>query len=117
MHEFKRKILKDRANKIITNKNQALAIALTQSHTKCKREKEEVKKLLNKVNKDLISSKELNYTDVIETHDAIILLNKMKKNTICNKFKNLLLQKIIKQNINGTKLNINIWEEIKKIYI
>jgi hypothetical protein len=116
MHEYKNKELKDRGNNIVTNIKQAKAIGLSQAHTKCTRNKEEIKNLLNKVNKDLSKNKEVNLTDVIETYDAIILLTKMKKLKIIKKFKDLLLQKIIKMQINNKKLSIHIWHEIKKIY-
>jgi hypothetical protein len=116
MHEYKNKELKNRGNEIVTDIKQAKAIALTQAHSKCKRNKEEIKKLLNKVNKDLNKDKEINLTDIIETHDAIILLTKMKKIKFIKKFKDLLLQKIIKMQLNNKKLSIHIWHEIKKIY-
>ena len=116
IHMYKRKILKDRGNNIVTDRKQALAIGLSEGHRKCKRNKEEIKKLLNKVNKDLNNTKELNLTDVIETHDMILLLKKMNKINVVNKFKELLWKKIIKENIDNNKINKNIWIEIKKIY-
>lgn len=59
MHMYKRKILKDRGNNIVTDRKQALAIGLSEGHLKCKRNKEEIKKLLNKVNKDLNNTKHM----------------------------------------------------------
>ena len=59
--------------------------------------------------------KELNLTDVIETHDAILLLTKMDKIKVVKKFKELLWKKIINENIHNN-INKNIWIEINKIY-
>lgn len=116
MHEFKNKKLKTRANKIVTDKDQAIAIALSQVHSNCKRNKIEEKKLIDKVNRDLNDSKELNLTDVIETYDSIKILNNNSKHKQVYMFKKLLWDKIIKQQIDNIKLDKNMWEEIKKIH-
>jgi hypothetical protein len=116
MHEFKNKKLKTRANKTVTDKDQAIAIALSQVHSNCKRNKIEEKKLIDKVNRDLNDSKELNLTDVIETYDSIKILNNNSKHKQVYMFKKLLWDKIIKQQINSIRLDKNMWEEIKKIH-
>lgn len=115
MHEFKNKELKDRGNKIVKNKDQAIAIALSQSHSQCKRNSSEIKKLIDKVDRDLNNSKNLNLTDVIETYDIIKILIKKGKYKKAHIFKKLLWDKIIKEQINNIIIDTNIWEEIKKI--
>ena len=72
MNEFKNKKLKTRADKTVSKHDMAIAIALSQVHSNCKRNKSEETKLINKVNKDL--------NDIIETYDVIkILLKNGKK--------------------------------------
>lgn len=116
IHKFKDKKLKTRADKIVKNKTQAIAIALSQTHSQCERNKLEAKKLIDKVDRDLNDIKELNLTDIIETGDAIKLLLKESKSKRVYIFKKLLWDKIIKMEINGQKLDKNMWEEIKKIH-
>jgi len=53
MEEFKEGKLKGRNNKPITNQKQAIAIALSEASNKCQYTKEDSKKLLEKVDKDL----------------------------------------------------------------
>ena len=116
MHEFRDKELKDRAGNTVRNKSQAIAIALNQSHSQCDRNSSDVKKLIKKVNEDLNDMKPLNLSNIIETHDAIIELNRLKKSKRAWIFKKLLWDKIIKMNIDNIKIDTNIWEEIKKIH-
>ena len=116
MHEFKNKKLKTRANKTVTDRDQAIAIALSQVHSNCKRNKNEQKKLIDKVNRDLNDSKELNLTDIIETYDTIKILINDDKHKKVYIIKKLLWDKIIKQQIDNIKLDKNMWEEIKKIH-
>jgi hypothetical protein len=115
IHEFKNKKLKDRGDKIIKNKDQAIAIALSQSHSMCTRNSSEIKKLIDKVDRDLNNIKKLNLTDVIETYDAIKILIKKGKYKKVYTFKKLLWDKIIKQQLNNIIIDTNIWEEIRKI--
>ena len=116
IHSFKDKKLKTRANKIVKDKSQAIAIALSQTHSQCERNKLEGKKLIDKVDRDLNDSKELNLTDIIETGDAIKILLGESKSKRVYIFKKLLWDKIIKMEIKGKKLDKNMWEEIKKIH-
>lgn len=46
----------------------------------------------------------------------ILLLKKMNKINVVNKFKELLWKKIINENIHNNIIHKNIWIEIKKIY-
>ena len=115
IHEFKNKKLKTRANKIVKNKDQAIAIALSQSHSQCDRNSSEIKKLLDKVDRDLNNSKELNLTNIIETYDIIKILMKKGKHKKIYIFKKLLWDKIIKQQLNNIIIDKNIWEVINKI--
>jgi hypothetical protein len=75
MHEFADKKLKDRAKKVIKNKSQAIAIALSKAESKCKYNPEKKSQLISKVNEDLNSDKQLNLTNIIETKKAIEILH------------------------------------------
>jgi L-lactate utilization protein LutC len=117
MKEFKNKKLKDRGGKVIKKRDQAIAIALSQSQSQCKYTPSDVKKLIEKVNNDLNDkNKELNLTNIIETKNAIESLLKMKKSKRIWMFKKLLWDKIIDNQLNENNINDNMWKEIKKIH-
>lgn len=114
--EFNEKKLKMRNNEIITNKKQAQAIGLQKSEKECKYNKEEIIKLLEKVNTDLNNkTKKINLTNVIETKLAIKVLNKKEKIKQKNIFKKLLMDKIIQSQKNKEELGHQIWEELEII--
>lgn len=115
MHEFNDRKLKDRGEKIIKNKKQAIAIALSQVESKCKYNPEEKKSLINKVNDDLKSDKELNLTNLIETKKAIEILQSTGKYKKIYILKNLLFNKIIKFHLKYETMGKNMWTEIKNI--
>ena len=117
MEEFKYKKLKDRTGKTIKNNKQAIAIALSQAQTSCKYNPTDIKNLINKVNEDLNETdKKIILSNLIETKDAIIGLNKMGKSKRAWMFKKLLWDKIIKSQRNSEILNANMWDEIKQIH-
>jgi predicted nucleic acid-binding Zn-ribbon protein len=116
IHSYKDKELKTRAGKTVKNPKQAIAIALSETHSKCERNKMEAKKLIEKVNNDLNNDKELNLTNLIETGDSIILLLEDGKSKRVYMFKKLLWDKIIRMQINGETIDKNMWNEIKKIH-
>ena len=116
MHEFNDKKLKDRANKIIKNRKQAIAIALSQADSNCKYNPEEKKELIIKVNEYLNSDKPLNLSKINEIKKAIEILESKGKNKQIYVFKKLLFDKIIKIHLSGESIEKNIWEEIKNIH-
>ena len=116
MHEFNDRTLKDRANKVIKNRNQAIAIALSQADTKCKYNPEEKKSLIKKVNDDLNSDKALNLSNIIETKKAIEILHSKGKHKQIYIFKKLLFDKVIKTHLSGDSLEKNMWNELKEIH-
>lgn len=114
--EYNEKKLKMKNNEIIKNKKQAIAIGLKQSENKCKYNKEDIIKLLEKVNKDLNDiKKKINLSNIIETKIAIKILNKKRKGKQKNIFKKLLMNKIILSQKNKEELSHNIWEELEII--
>jgi len=116
MHEFNDKTLKDRADKLIKNRNQAIAIALSQADAKCKYNPEEKKSLIKKVNDDLNSDKTLNLSNIIETKKAIEMLNSKSKYKQIYIFKKLLFDKVIKTHLSGESMEKNMWNELKQIH-
>ncbi len=116
MHEFADRKLKDRANKVIKNKSQAIAIALSQAESQCKYNPKEKTILINKVNEDLNSEKKLNLTNIIETKKAIEMLHEKNKYKQIYVFKKLLFDKIIKSHLSGDSLSKNMWDEISQIH-
>lgn len=117
MKEFKEGALANRSGKTITDKKQAIAIALSQAQTSCKYNPDDAKKLLTKVDQDLNEEKKkINLTNLIETKDAITLLYKMGKSKRVYIFKKLLWNKIINEQRSGESLDSNMWNEIKKIH-
>ena len=118
MELFKKHKLKTH-HRQVTNKKQALAIALNQTQLKCldKMSEEEITKLINKVNNDLDDTKkELLLSNLIETKNAIIILNDMKKSKKAYYFKKLLWDKIIDSHRKGLQLDKNMWNIIKEIH-
>ena len=116
MDEFNDMKLKDRNDKIIRNKNQAIAIALSDVNKECKHTSNEINELIEKVNRDLNDvTKEINLTNINELQKVIEFLNKKKKYKRIYVFNKLLWNKIIEIHLKGQHLNENIWKVIKKI--
>jgi hypothetical protein len=115
MKEYNKNKLKTRYGYPVTTKSQAIAIALNQTHTKCKYNKKDKLELLNKVNKDFTNkNKELILSNLIEINDAITILINEKKYKKADELRHMLWNKIIETYRNGNSLDINIWNEIKK---
>ena len=116
IHEFKKDKLKGRNDKIIKNKDQAIAIGLSQVESNCKYDKDEMKNLLNKVNSDLNDNeKPLILSNLIETKKAIEHLVNNKKSKRAYFFKKQLWLKVINAHLKGLSLEKNFWDELKNI--
>jgi L-lactate utilization protein LutC len=117
MDEFYNKKLKDRSNKIIRNKNQAIAIALSDVNKECRYTSNETNNLIKKVNKDLNDkNKEINLSNMNEILKVIENMAKKNKYKRIYIFKKLLWNKIIESQLKGNNLSENIWKVIKKIH-
>lgn len=116
IHEFKKDKLKGRDGKIIENKDQAIAIGLSQVESNCKYDKDEIKNLLNKVNSDLNDNeKPLILSNLIETKKAIEHLVQNKKSKRAYYFKKQLWEKVINAHLKGLSLEKKFWEELKDV--
>lgn len=117
MKEYNKNKLKTRYGYPVTEKSQAIAIALNQTQTKCKYNKLEKEDLINKVVEDFNDkNKELILTNLIELYDVLKLMIKEAKFKQVDKLKTLLWNKIIDTNRKGNTLEANMWNEIKKIH-
>jgi L-lactate utilization protein LutC len=116
MKEYNKNKLKTRYGYPVTTKSQAIAIALNQTHSKCKYNKEEKVHLLNKVEKDFNNkNKEIILSNLVEINDAIVLLMNENKHKKAEELKDLLWNKIIDTYRSDNSLDMNMWDEIKKI--
>lgn len=118
---FDQKKLKASGDKKVTNKKQAIAIALTNAKNQCKYSKNDYKKIYEKVKEFLynddrkISKKKVPLTNVIET---IILIKKFIKNNKISKAKKLkkdLINRILKSGKDGINITKNIFDELYQI--
>lgn len=116
MKEYKKNKLETRYGYPVTEKSQAIAIALNQTHSNCKYNKEERKHLIDKVNKDFNDkNKEIILSNLIEMHDVLHLMVKERKHKEVDELKTLLWNKIIETYRDGKTLDNNMLDEIKKI--
>jgi hypothetical protein len=115
MHEFADEKLTDKANNIIKNKKQAVAIALSQADAQCKYNPNEKKLLIKKVSNDLNSEKPLNLSNIIETKKALEFLQTKGQHKQIYVFKKLLWGKITSMYLHDQFLNKNAWAEIAHI--
>jgi hypothetical protein len=106
--EFNKKELKLSNDKIVKDKKQAIAIALTSANRKCSYNKEEFKELENKIKNFLYSDdNNIPLSGVIETKKIIKMYIENKKYKKAYLFTNLLIKRVI-----NTKLTSNIIKEL-----
>ena len=126
LDEFENKKLKLSNNKKVTNRKQAIAIALSMAQDKCKYTNKDLKQVETKVNKFLldddrkISQSRVPLTNVIETQVLIEKFLKDNKKTKAKKYAFLLNQRIfsaMKNNISITKNITNIMLDVNKQFI
>ncbi len=111
IEEFNNKELKLKNNKIVNDKKQAIAIALTTANKKCTYNKEELKKLENKVKEFLLNDSDIvPLSNIIETKTIINSYIENKKYKDAYKFTNLLVKKVI-----NTKLTSNMIKELSTL--
>lgn len=119
--EFEKNKLKLRNNKIVKNRNQAIAIALSIAQKKCKHSDKELKEVESKVmmflKKDTrkIAEKKVPLTNVIETKVLIKNFIKLKNNKKAKELYKLLIKRIITAGKDGIDITKNIFEELDDI--
>jgi hypothetical protein len=116
MREFKKEKLKTKSKRLITDRNQAIAVALSMAGSQCHYTKADANKLIEKVDRNLNNKKkELILSNIIETKDALVYLLKHNRHKKANEYKQLLWDKIIRNESNDKKLSKHMWDEIRKI--
>jgi hypothetical protein len=116
MKEFEKNKLTLRNKKKVTDIKQAIAIGLHIAHSECKYNKEEIKQLIDKVEKDFSNEKKkILLSNLVELKEVISILNEKQNTRKINNFKNLLWNKIINQYRLDDKLDKNMWNEIYHI--
>ena len=122
MKEFETQKLKIYGKKIVTNRKQAIAIALNTAEKKCKYTKNDYKLLKEKVNiflyndKRKISDSRVPLTNVIETKVLIEYYIKKTNNKKAKKLKNDLIKRIIEAGKDGIPITKNIFKELLELY-
>ena len=123
MKEFKQKKLKLRNNTIVTNKKQAIAIAINMAMTECMLSSKDISKIEKKIMMFLledhrkISEKRVPLTDVIETRMLIKHYIKLKNKVKAHELYMLLVERITKAAIKKIKVDYHIWEELHTIQL
>ena len=118
---FEQKKLKASGDKKVTNRKQAIAIALTNAKNNCKYTKNDYKKIYEKVKIFLydddrkISKKKVPLTNVVETIILIKKFIKSDKKSKARKLKKDLIDRIIKAGNDGIKITQNIFNELYQI--
>jgi hypothetical protein len=121
MKEFKSGELKLQNNKKVTDKKQAIAIAINLAQRKCIMKPNDIKKITEKIMMFLshderkISETRIPLTDVIETRILIKNYLKMKDYKNAHKLEMLLVRRITLAALQGIKVSKNIWEELNII--
>jgi hypothetical protein len=121
MGEFKAGKLKLRGNRKVTDRRQAIAIALNEAERKCKINREDIKDLSSRVSIFLkedskkINESKLDLSNVIETRRYIEHLVSSKQSTKALKEEHRLVKRITDAARNNINITPNIWNELHKI--
>ncbi len=119
--EYENDELKDSGKKIVKEKKQALAIALTTAQDNCEYSKSDYVALEEKVKEFLynddrkISKTRVPLTNVIETKELYLYYLNINKRK-ANKFRDDLIKRISDSGKKGIKISKNIFKEIYSMY-
>jgi hypothetical protein len=117
MKDFEKRKLKQRDEKVIKNRKQALAVGLSRVEDECKyssKEYKDIEKSLIKFLQDEPSDK-IVLSRVIETRQLIEYFYKEKKFKKCKKFEILVWHYIISSVSKNLEVSENVWKELKAI--
>ena len=117
MKEFEKKKLKQRDGKIIKDRKQAIAVALSQAEEECKISKVEYEKMHENVVTYLTSkpTDKIILSRIIEARELVEYYFKKDKYKKCRQLEILLWHFILSCNTSGLKISKNIWNELNKI--
>jgi len=117
MKDFEKRKLKQRDEKVIKDRKQALAIGLTRVEEECKYSSKEYKEVEKSLNQFLLEepSNKIVLSRVIETRQLIEYFYKEKNLKKCKKFEILLWHYIISAVSKNLEVTQNVWKELKAI--
>ena len=117
MKDFEKRKLKQRDEKVIKDRKQALAVGLSRVEEECKyssKEYKDIEKALETFLQDEPSNKII-LSRVIETRQLIDYFYKEKNFKKCKKFEILLWHYIISSVSKNLEVSENVWKELKAI--
>ena len=117
MKDFEKNKLKQRDEKVIKNRKQAVAIGLNRVEEECSYSKKEYKELENKVKEFLTSDPKdkIPLSRVIETKQLIEFYYKNKNFGKCKKYEIMLWHYIVSAVSMNIEVSENVWKELKAI--
>jgi hypothetical protein len=117
MKEFEKKKLKQRDGKIIKDKKQAIAIALSQAEKECTISKKEYEEMLENVLSYLTSkpTDHIILSRIIEARELIEYYYKKDKTKKCIQLEALLWHYVLSNITSGNTISKNVWDELNKI--
>jgi len=117
MKEFEKKKLKQRDGKIIKNRKQAIAVALSQAEEECKISKVEYEEMQENVVTYLTSKPKdkIILSRIIEARELVEYYFIKDKHKKCRQLEALLWHYILSCITSGLNISKNIWNELNKI--
>jgi hypothetical protein len=117
MKDFEKRKLKQRDEKVINDRKQALAVGLSRVEDECKYSSKEYKEVEKSLNKFLLEepSDKIVLSRVIEARQLIEYFYKEKNFKKCKKFEILLWHYIVSAVSKNIEVSQNVWKELKAI--
>lgn len=117
MKDFEKRKLKQRDEKVIKDRKQALAVGLTRVEEECKYSSKEYKEVEKSLNQFLLEepSDKIVLSRVIEARQLIEYFYKEKNFKKCKKFEILLWHYIVSAVSKNIEVSQNVWKELKAI--
>ena len=117
MKDFEKRKLKQRDEKVIKDRKQALAVGLSRVEDECKYSSKEFKQVEKNLNKFLLEepSDKIVLSRVIEARQLIEYFYKEKNFKKCKKFEILLWHYIVSAVSKNIEVSQNVWKELKAI--
>jgi hypothetical protein len=118
MKEFENKKLKQRDGKVVKDRKQAIAIALSKTEDECKLSASDYKAMELKVKSYLDPEcpvSKIVLTRIIETKELIEYYLKKKNIKKCKKYQELLWTYLIRCGMKNIEISHNVWEQLNEI--
>ena len=117
MKDFEKRKLKQRDEKIIKDRKQALAVGLSRVEDECKYSSKEFKEIEKNLHNFLQEepSDKIILSRIIETRQLIEYFYKEKNFKKCKKFEILLWHDVVSAVSKSIEVSQNVWKELKAI--